>query len=208
MYVVHAHVVDVYGGVEVGLHSFTDFSTRRSEWSTSCFSRFTPGKGAHDTQRTGGSGGPRAGLVNLNEIKILLPMPRIEPRFLGREARSQVSGCMCRPKQTRGFSENIFQKLMFRYRHAWRSFAVMKTLDCANVLGLRSSLARLVTVLPCVVYCEVRWDNVYRWTFSYQGALQRSHYQPQALAQLCSLGLLLSSYFNVRRVRKIAKGDN
>ena len=58
-------------------------------------------------------------------------MPKIETRFLGREASSQVSGCMYRPKKfdvsMKTFCSNILvvQKLMFRYRHAWRNFALL-----------------------------------------------------------------------------------
>lgn len=92
--------------MEVQLHSLTSAQEGVSDQLLAS-ARFTPREGTHDTLLKGGSVGPRAILDNLNEIQILLPMPKIEPRFLGREARSPVTGCMFRPKQARHFSENV-----------------------------------------------------------------------------------------------------
>jgi len=126
--------------------------------------RFTPGEGAHDTQRKGGSVDPKVGLHNLNEIQILYPCWKSNHDSSDAKPVAQsLDVCIGLNKVDVSFKtscSNIFQKLMLRYRHAWRSFACMKTLACANVLDLQSSVARLLTALACVAYCVVRLESL------------------------------------------------
>jgi hypothetical protein len=55
------------------------------EWSASRPDRFTPGKRVPDTHWMGGHHGPSR---RCGEEKNLLPLPRTEPQFLDRLARS------------------------------------------------------------------------------------------------------------------------
>jgi hypothetical protein len=52
--------------------------------------RFSPGEMAPGTHCTGGWVGPRAGLDIEASVKILLPLPGIEPRSPGRPAHSHT----------------------------------------------------------------------------------------------------------------------
>jgi hypothetical protein len=68
-----------------------DLVTRWGEWSASRHDRaFPPGKGPLSSHWTGGWVGPRAGMDTEVRRKILSPLPRIEPRSIGRPVRSQT----------------------------------------------------------------------------------------------------------------------
>jgi hypothetical protein len=72
-------------------YSFSISELDGGEWSASRPGRsLAPGKGLPGTHCTGGWLGPRAGLDTKTRGKILLPLLGIEPRSLGRQARSQT----------------------------------------------------------------------------------------------------------------------
>jgi hypothetical protein len=70
------------------IHVFLTSVLVWSDWSASCFGRFTPGERASCTHWIGGWVGPRAGL-RAAEKKRFLIMPGLELRPLGRPALSQ-----------------------------------------------------------------------------------------------------------------------
>jgi hypothetical protein len=72
-----------YGGVDVWIHIFLASALVGGEWPVSHPGRFTPG-----THWIGGWVDPRAGLDDV-EKRILLTVPGLELRPLGRPARSQ-----------------------------------------------------------------------------------------------------------------------
>jgi hypothetical protein len=78
----------MYGGGDVYIHVFLTSALVGGEWSASRPSRFTPGEIAPGTRWIGGWVGPRTGLDDVEERKIL-PLPELELRPLGRPARSQ-----------------------------------------------------------------------------------------------------------------------
>jgi hypothetical protein len=76
-----------YGGVHIKLHIFLNSALAGGEWSVSCPGRFIPGETAPSTHWIGGWLNPRAGLDDV-EKKILLTLPGLKLRPLGRPARS------------------------------------------------------------------------------------------------------------------------
>jgi hypothetical protein len=78
-------------GGEVYSSSFSTSALDGGEWSASRPGRaLTPGKGPLGTHCAGGWVGPRAGLDTEARVKILSPLPGIEPRSTGRPAHSQT----------------------------------------------------------------------------------------------------------------------
>jgi hypothetical protein len=77
-----------YGVVDVQIHVFLIWALIRGEWSVSRPSRFTPGERAPGTHWIEGWVDPRVGLDDM-EKRQFLTLPRLEPRSLGRPARSQ-----------------------------------------------------------------------------------------------------------------------
>jgi hypothetical protein len=68
---VHNYAMKAYGGVDISVRIFFTSALGGGEWSASCPCRFTPGERAHGTHWTGGWVGPRAGLDDMEERKIL-----------------------------------------------------------------------------------------------------------------------------------------
>jgi hypothetical protein len=77
-----------YGGVDVEIHIFLTSALAGGECSASRPGRFTPGERAPGTHWMGGWVDPRAGLDDVEKRKFLT-LPGLEPRSLGRPARSQ-----------------------------------------------------------------------------------------------------------------------
>jgi hypothetical protein len=69
------------------MHVFLTSALVGGEWSASRPGRFTPRVTAHGTHWIGGWMGPRAGLDDV-EKRIILPLPGLELRSLGRPACS------------------------------------------------------------------------------------------------------------------------
>jgi hypothetical protein len=77
------------GGVGVLIHDFLTTALVGAEWSASRPGRFIPRNIAPSTLWIGSRVGPRAGLDDVEERKLLTP-PGLEPRPLGRPAFSQL----------------------------------------------------------------------------------------------------------------------
>jgi hypothetical protein len=77
-----------YGVVDVSIQVFLTSALVGSEWSASYPGHFTAAERAHGTHWIGGRVGPRTGLVEVMNRKIL-SLPGLELRSLGPPARSQ-----------------------------------------------------------------------------------------------------------------------
>jgi hypothetical protein len=75
--------MEVYGGVDVYIHTFLTSALAAGEWSASNFCRFTPG-----THWIGGWVVPKAGIDYVEKRKFLTLLG-MELRPFGRPARSQ-----------------------------------------------------------------------------------------------------------------------
>jgi hypothetical protein len=76
-----------YGEVDVQIHVFLTLALHGGEWSASRTFRFTPGGRYPGTPWIGGWMGPKTGMNYLEKRKFLT-LPGLEPRPLGRPARS------------------------------------------------------------------------------------------------------------------------
>jgi hypothetical protein len=94
--------------------------------------RFTPGERTPGTHCTGGWVDPRAGLDTEATVKILLPLPEIEPRSSGRPARSQTLYCsqpqLCAHVPHKRCMSHPTQSPFSRISSAQKKNAVMKTI--------------------------------------------------------------------------------
>jgi hypothetical protein len=77
-----------YGEVDVWVHIFLTLALVGGEWSASRPGRFTSEERAPGTHWIGGWVDPRSSLDDVEKRKYLT-VPRLEPRPLGRPARSQ-----------------------------------------------------------------------------------------------------------------------
>jgi hypothetical protein len=67
------YAMKAYGGVDVQTHIFLTSALAGGKWSASCPFRFTTGESGPGTHWKRGSVGPRSGLDDVEEEKILDP---------------------------------------------------------------------------------------------------------------------------------------
>jgi hypothetical protein len=130
-----------YGGVDVYIYIFFTSALVGGEWSASRLCCFIPGERAPCTHWLGGWVDPRAGLEDMKERKFL-PPPGLEPRILGRQARSpslyrlSYPGCECRSRKQKEYIDTdtcfLTRDLLYAFTQGSR--------PCSCVLTLNDSL--------------------------------------------------------------------